>query len=137
MTALCLVYHHSLVTRSGEVIGAYLGDDLLWFDTDRLAPEVAAFSAAAVAHLDANGKTDLPENDAMPSITVDPDTFAVRIDGDWEGWLDFFLDGGILLYDAAIGIVACRVGAGVVVRTGCLSGIFLRRRKVLIRGGIR
>ena len=61
MTALCLVYHHSLVTRSGEVIGAYLGDDLLWFDTDRLAPEVAAFSAAAVAHLDANGKTDLPE----------------------------------------------------------------------------
>ena len=28
------------------------------------------------------GKTDLPENDAMPSITVDPDTFAVRIDGE-------------------------------------------------------
>lgn len=28
------------------------------------------------------GKLDLPENDAMPSITVDPDTFAVRIDGE-------------------------------------------------------
>ncbi|MCU1502581.1 MAG: ureC, partial [Ilumatobacteraceae bacterium] len=28
------------------------------------------------------GKVDLPENDAMPSITVDPDTFAVRIDGE-------------------------------------------------------
>jgi urease subunit alpha len=28
------------------------------------------------------GKADLPENDAMPSITVDADTFAVRIDGD-------------------------------------------------------
>ena len=27
-------------------------------------------------------KTDLPNNDAMPSITVDPDTFAVRIDGE-------------------------------------------------------
>jgi urease subunit alpha len=28
------------------------------------------------------GKTDLPENDAMPTIAVDPDTFAVRIDGE-------------------------------------------------------
>ena len=28
------------------------------------------------------GKADLPENDALPSITVHPDTFAVRIDGD-------------------------------------------------------
>ena len=28
------------------------------------------------------GKADLPGNDAMPSITVDPDTFAVRIDGE-------------------------------------------------------
>ena len=27
------------------------------------------------------GKADLPENDAMPAISVDPDTFAVRIDG--------------------------------------------------------
>jgi len=27
-------------------------------------------------------KTDLPENGAMPSITVHPDTFAVRIDGE-------------------------------------------------------
>jgi urease subunit alpha len=28
------------------------------------------------------GKADLPENSAMPTITVDPDTFAVRIDGE-------------------------------------------------------
>jgi urease subunit alpha len=28
------------------------------------------------------GKTDLPENGAMPTITVDPDTFAVRVDGE-------------------------------------------------------
>ncbi len=28
------------------------------------------------------GKADLPENDAMPRITVDPDTFAVRVDGE-------------------------------------------------------
>jgi urease subunit alpha len=28
------------------------------------------------------GKADLPENSAMPSIEVDPDTFAVRIDGE-------------------------------------------------------
>jgi urease subunit alpha len=30
----------------------------------------------------ARGKADLPENDAMPTITVEPDTFAVHIDGD-------------------------------------------------------
>ncbi|MGZ7011059.1 MAG: urease subunit alpha [Ilumatobacteraceae bacterium] len=28
------------------------------------------------------GKADLPENDAMPTITVDPDTFAVHVDGE-------------------------------------------------------
>jgi urease subunit alpha len=28
------------------------------------------------------GKADLPHNDAMPEIVVDPDTFAVRIDGE-------------------------------------------------------
>jgi urease subunit alpha len=28
------------------------------------------------------GKADLPENDALPRIEVDPDTFAVRIDGE-------------------------------------------------------
>ena len=27
-------------------------------------------------------KADLPLNDARPDITVDPDTFAVRIDGE-------------------------------------------------------
>ena len=35
-----------------------------------------------VADTRRRGKADLPENTAMPSITVDPDTFAVRIDGD-------------------------------------------------------
>jgi urease subunit alpha len=30
-------------------------------------------------------KTDLPGNDAMPDVQVDPDTFTVRIDGEvWE-----------------------------------------------------
>ena len=27
-------------------------------------------------------KADLPENDALPDIQVDPETFTVRIDGD-------------------------------------------------------
>ena len=31
------------------------------------------------------GKADMPLNDALPSIEVDPDTFTVRIDGDvWQ-----------------------------------------------------
>jgi urease subunit alpha len=36
----------------------------------------------ASADTRSRGKADLPENDAMPSITVQPDTFAVRIDGE-------------------------------------------------------
>ena len=36
----------------------------------------------AAANTRSRGKADLPENDAMPGITVDPDTFAVRIDGE-------------------------------------------------------
>ncbi len=36
----------------------------------------------AAADTRRRGKVDLPENDAMPSIEVDPDTFAVRIDGE-------------------------------------------------------
>ena len=28
------------------------------------------------------GKADLPRNDALPSITVEPDSFIVRIDGE-------------------------------------------------------
>jgi urease subunit alpha len=36
----------------------------------------------AAADTRRRGKVDLPENDAMPTITVDPDTFAVRIDGE-------------------------------------------------------
>ena len=46
--------------------------------------ERLALSRRLVASADTRrrGKIDLPENDAMPSITVDPDTFAVRIDGE-------------------------------------------------------
>jgi urease subunit alpha len=36
----------------------------------------------ASADTRSRGKTDLPENGAMPAIAVDPDTFAVRVDGD-------------------------------------------------------
>jgi urease subunit alpha len=36
----------------------------------------------ASADTRSRGKVDLPENDAMPAITVEPDTFAVRIDGE-------------------------------------------------------
>jgi urease subunit alpha len=35
-----------------------------------------------VADVRGRGKADLPLNDAMPRIEVDPDTFTVRIDGD-------------------------------------------------------
>lgn len=38
-----------------------------------------------VADVRALGKADLPLNDALPSIEVDPDTFTVRIDGEvWQ-----------------------------------------------------
>ncbi len=36
----------------------------------------------AVEHVRGRGKADMPENDALPEITVDPDTFTVRIDGE-------------------------------------------------------
>jgi urease subunit alpha len=57
------------------VANAALDDGL----ADRLA-----LSRRLVASADtrARGKADLPQNDAMPSITVHPDTFAVRIDGE-------------------------------------------------------
>jgi urease subunit alpha len=50
---------------------------------DGLADRLA-LSRRLVASADtrSRGKADLPENGAMPSITVEPDTFAVRIDGD-------------------------------------------------------
>ena len=35
-----------------------------------------------MADVRAAGKADLPLNDALPRIEVDPDTFTVRIDGD-------------------------------------------------------
>ena len=37
---------------------------------------------AASADTRSRGKADLPENDALPRIEVDPDTFAVRVDGE-------------------------------------------------------
>ncbi len=39
-------------------------------------------SLAPVAHTRTRGKADLPLNDALPRIEVEPDTFTVRIDGD-------------------------------------------------------
>jgi urease subunit alpha len=47
---------------------------------ERLA--VATTSGGRSADTRRSRQADLPENDAMPSITVDPDTFAVRIDGE-------------------------------------------------------
>ena len=46
--------------------------------------ERLALSRRLVASADtrSRGKADLPQNDAMPSITVDPDTFAVHVDGE-------------------------------------------------------
>jgi urease subunit alpha len=35
-----------------------------------------------VADVRARGKESLPHNDALPSIEVEPDTFAVRVDGE-------------------------------------------------------
>ncbi|GAA1930009.1 urease subunit alpha [Nocardioides marmoribigeumensis] len=35
-----------------------------------------------VRNVRGRGKTDLPENSAMPRIEVDPDTYAVRVDGE-------------------------------------------------------
>jgi urease subunit alpha len=35
-----------------------------------------------VTDVRSRGKADLPENDAMPRIEVEPDTFTVRIDGE-------------------------------------------------------
>jgi urease subunit alpha len=37
---------------------------------------------AAIADTRAVTKGDLPRNDATPDITVDPDTFTVRVDGE-------------------------------------------------------
>ncbi|MEP7114164.1 MAG: urease subunit alpha [Ilumatobacteraceae bacterium] len=50
---------------------------------DGLADRLA-LSRRLVASADtrSRGKIDLPENDAMPTIAVHPDTFAVRIDGE-------------------------------------------------------
>ena len=39
----------------------------------------------AVENVRAVGKAQMPLNDALPDIQVDPDTFTVRIDGDvWQ-----------------------------------------------------
>ena len=40
---------------------------------------------AAVKNVRGIGKADMPLNDALPRIEVDPDTFTVRIDGEvWQ-----------------------------------------------------
>ena len=57
------------------VAAAALDDGL----TDRLG---LARRLVASADTRSRGKTDLPENGAMPAIAVDPDTFAVRVDGE-------------------------------------------------------
>jgi urease subunit alpha len=46
---------------------------------DRWSSERPLVATADVSGL---SKADLPENDALPTIDVDPETFAVRIDGD-------------------------------------------------------
>ena len=57
------------------VAAAALDDGL----ADRLG---LARRLVASADTRSRGKTDLPENGSMPAIAVDPDTFAVRIDGE-------------------------------------------------------
>jgi urease subunit alpha len=50
---------------------------------DGLADRLAVRRALVpVADTRSRGKADLPGNDAMPNIVVDPDTFTVRIDGE-------------------------------------------------------
>ena len=50
---------------------------------DGLADRVAvARRLVAVADTRRRGKADLPLNDALPRIEVEPDTFTVRVDGE-------------------------------------------------------
>jgi urease subunit alpha len=50
---------------------------------DGLADRLAVRRAlVAVADVRRRTKADMPENDALPEITVEPDTFTVRIDGE-------------------------------------------------------
>jgi urease subunit alpha len=50
---------------------------------DKLADRLAVRRALVpVADVRGRGKADLPLNDALPGIEVDPDTFTVRIDGE-------------------------------------------------------
>jgi urease subunit alpha len=53
---------------------------------DGLADRLAVHRRlVAVKDVRAVGKADMPRNDALPRIEVDPDTFTVRIDGDvWQ-----------------------------------------------------
>ncbi|KGI68396.1 urease subunit alpha [Mycolicibacterium rufum] len=53
---------------------------------DGLADRIAVRrKLVAVANVRAVGKTQMPLNDALPEIEVDPDTFTVRIDGEvWQ-----------------------------------------------------
>jgi urease subunit alpha len=53
---------------------------------DGLADRIAVNrKLVAVKNVRQVGKSQMPHNDALPSIEVDPDTFTVRIDGDvWQ-----------------------------------------------------
>jgi urease subunit alpha len=53
---------------------------------DRLADRLnVKRRLVGVGHVRKVGKADMPLNDAMPHIEVDPDTFTVRIDGEvWQ-----------------------------------------------------
>ncbi len=53
---------------------------------DGLADRIACErKLVPVGNVRRRGKADMPNNDAMPRIEVDPDTFTVRIDGDvWQ-----------------------------------------------------
>jgi urease subunit alpha len=62
-------------TSVAFVAPAAIEDDL----ADRLAVER---QLVAVKNMRGRTKADLPENDALPAIEVDADTFAVRIDGE-------------------------------------------------------
>ena len=62
-------------TSLAFVAEAAIADDL----ASRLA---VARRLAPVANTRARGKADLPLNDAMPRIEVEPDTFTVRVDGE-------------------------------------------------------
>ena len=53
-----------------------------WMWIDRVIELVPRTRLVAVKNVRKIGKAQMPLNDALPRIEVDPDTFTVRIDGD-------------------------------------------------------